>query len=318
MAAERGLVELRVEGADRDDALIGGGEVHRIGTGALVPGGRDQHDVMGQGVGDRRLLGAAAADAGRPRDRDRVQRQVDDARVVVDRVPDPAGDGAGQPAPDVGVRQQGVVAYLRYPHRQDAGGRAGAVAAARDEAGDGGAVDAPERPAGRAAGMGVVGARRHRPTQVSLVRVDPGVEDGDGQPARAGAVPRLGDVQRLQPPFLAAHAVRGGGGGGSVQRQACHRKTCGCPGPCQAGKPQRHRGPPYQHLRHSSTFAGVWWVLRSGCGQDTGVAESRTWAPGGSPSCCAASPALTAIEMSPALSVKATISPGATAANVSR
>src|SRR5215472_18319174 len=49
-----------------------------------------------------------------------------------------------------------------------------------------------------------------------------------------------------------------------------------------------------------------------------GAAASRTCAPGGRPSCCAASPALTASEMSPALSVNATSSPGATAAKVAR
>src|ERR1022692_312007 len=53
-------------------------------------------------------------------------------------------------------------------------------------------------------------------------------------------------------------------------------------------------------------------------GQGWGATDSLTCAPGGRPSCWAASPALTAREISPALSVNATISPGATAAKVSR
>src|ERR1035441_8671198 len=59
-------------------------------------------------------------------------------------------------------------------------------------------------------------------------------------------------------------------------------------------------------------------VLPDCPGQALCATESRTCAPGGRPSCCAASPALTASDISPALSVNATISPGATAANVSR
>ena len=61
------LVNCRVEGADRDDARVGGREVHRVGTGAVVPGGRDQHDVVGQGVGDRRRSAALPPAPGAPR-----------------------------------------------------------------------------------------------------------------------------------------------------------------------------------------------------------------------------------------------------------
>src|SRR3984893_4954287 len=97
--------------------------------------------------------------------------------------------------------------------------------------------------------------------------------------------------------------------------------ACGTSAPRRP--PFRGRTPPaFCHVQDGlgvrSVTPGPRSYPRGARDQDGGAPDSRTCAPGGSPSCCAASPALTASEISPALSVNATISPGATAANVSR
>ena len=111
-------------GADRDDPWVGRRVVDRPRARAVVPGGRDERHAAAERVADRRALRRAAArrrgvaGGGGP-ERARVQRQGDHAGAVGDGVPDPGGDGGGQPAGDRGAGVQRVVVLERYPDRQD-------------------------------------------------------------------------------------------------------------------------------------------------------------------------------------------------------
>ena len=123
-AAERGDLPVPGDRAHRDDAGVGGRVVHQARTLAVVAGRGHQHHVLAQRVRHRRPLGRAAAGRGRvalagQAGRARVQRQVDDARAVVDRVDDAAGDGPGQPPGDGPVGVQRVVELQADPDGQD-------------------------------------------------------------------------------------------------------------------------------------------------------------------------------------------------------
>ena len=251
-----GLDELFVEGADRDDPGISRGIVHRAG-GAAVAGRRDQHHVMVQRVANRGPLGRAPARARRTGLGHRVERQVDDRRMPPDRVPDPAGDGARQPAGDGRVAEQRVVAFQRHPDREDLGGRCDphdpvalprAVSVARDKTGHGRAVNAPEGPVRGAPRMRVVGAGDYRPGEVGLLRVDAGIEQRDGDAGALRGPPGARHVQRAEPPFLTADVIRQRGGAGHEHES--QRQASGHSGLRTAGKAKRHGIPPVvAHVR---------------------------------------------------------------------
>ncbi len=237
-AAERGQVPGAVDGPHRDDARVGGRVVHPVRAQAVVARGRDQHHPFAQRVADRRLLCGAAARRGRialagQAERPWVKRQVDDPGSVIGRVPDALGDGLRQLSADGLVRGQRIVELQRHPDREDLRrgrdadqARPGLVAG--DDAGHGGAVEAPVRAARGPAGAGVVGPGDHRAGQARVAGVDPGAEDGDGYPGSLGFLPRLRHLQASQPPFLIADATfeshgRGGGelAGGIFGSRAC-------------------------------------------------------------------------------------------------
>ena len=133
-------------------------------------------------------------------------------------------------------------------------------------------------------------------------------------------------MQRGEPPLLVTDRVRESG-------RRCHPdagrcETCGDSRRRPAPEPLRHAVTLPSSPGHSATFGtvrrrertarpyrltrllqqagqapGSGWAAGPVLAQAGMAADSRTWAPGGSPSCSAASPPLTAREISPALSV---------------
>ena len=258
-----------VEGAHGDDTAVGGRVVRRVAFRAVVARRGDEHDVLRERVADGRLLGGAAARAGRAGRGDRVERQVDDAGVVPDGPPDTAGNGVRQPGGNGLVGHLRVVAFQRYPHREDLGSRrdadnptglAGAVPVAGDKTGHFRAVNPPELAAGRAPRVAVVRTGGDRAGEVRLRRVHAGVEHGDGNAGSARGLPGIRDVKGTQPPFIPAGLVgqrRGTGRGYKCQAEKrgqdgarANVEGNGNASPRAPGETMQHgRPPPGVHVR---------------------------------------------------------------------
>ena len=238
-------LEVPFDGADRDHPGVRGRVVSLIGRVAVVSRRGDEDDAPAQGVFDGLLFGGVAVVELLAA----AERHVDDLGTVVDRIPDPARDGAAVPV-QLGLQIPVRVLVLQGdPDGQDPRvrsdpddpfGRTGAMAVAGDDAGHRGAVPTPVLVPRLAGVAGVVGSVDHSPGQVGLLAVDPGVQHRDDDPVTLGVLPGLADVQRAERPLLAAIEVGVRGrrcrgrrtderGGGQCDR--CHN------GDGQPGKP---------------------------------------------------------------------------------
>ncbi len=331
-AAERGQGAGPAGGSHRDHPRVGGRVVHDPRALSVVARGCHQQHALAQCVGDGRPLGRAAARRGGiaaagQAQRPGVEGQVDDPGATIDRVPDACGDARRQTTADGLVRGERIVEFQRDPDREDLRGRCHAsqarpAAVPGDEAGHRRALDAPVG-AARLAAQGrcatVIRPGDHRAGQARVAGVHAGAEDRQRYPGSLGLPPRLRHLQIGQPPFL------GGGGHG--------RRTGRGPQDSQDRQQRRQcrvadgRNVPRSNRRDTLVRfllqAGQGWAGRHVFGQPpvivprTGprgnasranqapgrpAAVIDTRAPGGRPSCWAASPPFTAMETSPALS----------------
>ena len=209
----------------RDDPGVG----RRVGVSgepsrrrAAVAGRRHHHNPVGDRRPDR---GPQLARAG-----GRPEGHVDHLGAMADRVADAAGQRVLVTLVGVVDGEARFTVVQDDPDRQDPGRRgdpddagrpAEAAAVPGDERGDIGAVKVGRQVTRRVDAHGVVRPGADRPGQVRRRRVDPGVQDGDGDPLApvpAGLPGRghadLGQLRQRRGPRFSPVVGSGRGGGG--------------------------------------------------------------------------------------------------------
>lgn len=157
-----------------------------------------------------------------------AQGEVDDVGAVVGGPADAVGQG--RTAGLAGLVAGRVGGFEDHPDREDlrlggdaehSVGAADAVAAAGDDSGHRGAVAGPGAVASPGTEADQVLAVQYLARQVGKAVVDPGVDDGDGDPLALGRLPRPVGVERLQPHCCGRMvSARAGTAGSSVNTVA--------------------------------------------------------------------------------------------------
>jgi len=212
------LGKLGVERAHSDDTRICRRVVLHIRGRTIVAGRGDQDNVLRQGIVNSGVLGRNRASGnGRPGLGQRVERQIDDTRAVLNRELDSVRDRERQFPGDSRIGHQRVTALQRGAHRENLGQRCdshdsgpGSMPVTGDDAGEGRAVGTPVKTARRATGIGVIGPGNYRAHEVWLGGNHARVKDCHGNASAAAALPGSGHMKLGQPPFMIADLVSEG------------------------------------------------------------------------------------------------------------
>ena len=233
---------------------VGGVSVLAAGHAAGVARGRDHHDPLGQGGGDR--------GTDRPAGTLVPQGHADDTDAFFRRIL----DGVGEVPLHPGLRFVLVAAVLGIPligdradgedlrggrHPHDPAGPVGGVPVPGDERRHPGAVHAPVRVRRRRVHTGEVTSRHDGAGEVGDGTVHPAVDQGNGHPGAVRVLPRTGHVDRVKHPKLllpygvGLRRTRGADGEGRRRQQRGQHRRQRTPLPGAGSRPQ-HPGLPGQ------------------------------------------------------------------------
>lgn len=212
---------------------------------AVARRGDDDH-ALGEGVLDGLVLGGLVVRGVAVV----AEREVDHARAVVGGPADALGEGAALVLTGLGPAR--VALFEDHADREDlrlrgdaedALAAVGAVAVPGDDPGHGGAVPGPGAVAAAGAHADQVGAVEDLAGQVGMGGVDPGVEDGDGDPVAPGGAPGLLGAQGREAPLAVADGIGGRRRRAGGDEEGAEYEGGGGPGPVHRAVPAGAAGP---------------------------------------------------------------------------